>query len=192
MSVAPGPGEPARGAAALAPASPVLTFAGPDDAEACAAVIAEMDAHYRALDGATHALPPVETYAAEIRGWIEAREGAHFLLARAGAGTGARAGARDGALDGAGAPMGVACVSVLRPGHVLQGLVFLKDLYVMRAHRRAGVGEALLRGVLDWARAEGLGRVDLTVSPENPAARALYARFGGQELTDRLFTRFDL
>jgi ribosomal protein S18 acetylase RimI-like enzyme len=47
--------------------------------------------------------------------------------------------------------------------------------------RRRGHATALLRGVLGRLRIRGVRTVRLTVSPENHAARGLYARFGFRE-----------
>jgi RimJ/RimL family protein N-acetyltransferase len=46
--------------------------------------------------------------------------------------------------------------------------------------RRRGVGSALLRAGIDWARQAGAHKVALQVWPHNRAAIALYERFGFQ------------
>lgn len=52
-------------------------------------------------------------------------------------------------------------------------------MYVAPEARGTGVGRALLRAVLDHARAlEGLDRLELGVETTNAAARALYRAFG--------------
>lgn len=55
---------------------------------------------------------------------------------------------------------------------------WLEDLYVTEAERRSGVGAALLEAVLRRARERHCRRVELDVSDGNPAALALYERFG--------------
>jgi GNAT superfamily N-acetyltransferase len=50
------------------------------------------------------------------------------------------------------------------------------------AHRRRGVGRALMNALAERARAEGFHRWMLNVKPENVAARELYARFGMREI----------
>lgn len=56
-------------------------------------------------------------------------------------------------------------------------------LYVAVDVRGAGVGEALLRALLDWARADGVTRVQLNAVPE---ARTLYERMGFGPPSERL------
>ena len=51
-------------------------------------------------------------------------------------------------------------------------------LAVLPAWRRRGVGALILRSALERVAAAGAGTVFLEVSPENPAALALYARAG--------------
>jgi len=54
------------------------------------------------------------------------------------------------------------------------------DVGLMVAHdaRRQGVGTALLRAAVDWARAAGIRKLELHVFPWNEAAIALYDAFG--------------
>jgi putative acetyltransferase len=49
---------------------------------------------------------------------------------------------------------------------------------VAEGFRGQGVGSALLRRGIDWAREKALLRVELSVHAENHAARRLYERFG--------------
>jgi GNAT superfamily N-acetyltransferase len=55
---------------------------------------------------------------------------------------------------------------------------------VVAEHRREGIGEALMRGVLDEARRRGLRRVRLEVIVQNEAARLLYEKLGFERLRD--------
>lgn len=57
-------------------------------------------------------------------------------------------------------------------------LLNVHDFAVMEAHRRRGVGTALLRAVVDQARAERCAKVTLEMLPENATAQALYERLG--------------
>ena len=68
----------------------------------------------------------------------------------------------------------VACVTV--PGR--DGERQLDAMWVEPATRGRGLGEALVRAVLDRARAEGVAAVSLTVADGNDAARRLYERNG--------------
>lgn len=55
---------------------------------------------------------------------------------------------------------------------------FVAYMAVERAHRREGVGAALMRAAEDEARSRGLPYIALMVTEENAAAQALYATFG--------------
>ncbi len=47
--------------------------------------------------------------------------------------------------------------------------------------RGKGVGSALVAAAIDWARAQGLHKLSLSVFPHNDAAIALYRKFGFTE-----------
>jgi [ribosomal protein S18]-alanine N-acetyltransferase len=49
---------------------------------------------------------------------------------------------------------------------------------VAREWRGRGVGSALLQAAIDWARAQGLHKLSLSVFPHNTTAIALYRKFG--------------
>jgi ribosomal protein S18 acetylase RimI-like enzyme len=49
---------------------------------------------------------------------------------------------------------------------------------VAREWRGRGVGSALLAAAIEWARAEGLHKLSLSVFPHNEAGIALYRKFG--------------
>ena len=65
-----------------------------------------------------------------------------------------------------------------RPG------VHLEDLFVVDAHRRRGVGRALLAEVIRVAEARGAGRLEWTVLQWNESAIAFYRRLGAELLPD--------
>ncbi|WP_248360267.1 GNAT family N-acetyltransferase [Anaeromyxobacter oryzae] len=74
------------------------------------------------------------------------------------------------------------------PGAPPAGLVALVGrarpelgMLVAAGARRRGVGEALLLGALDWARAAGAAEVVLHVFPHNTAALALYRKHGFED-----------
>ncbi|MGE5236830.1 MAG: N-acetyltransferase family protein [Acidobacteriota bacterium] len=58
-------------------------------------------------------------------------------------------------------------------------------LAVAEAAEGKGVGRALLTASDDWARAQGYGRLTLTVFAGNRRARTIYERFGYQAETIR-------
>lgn len=65
--------------------------------------------------------------------------------------------------------------------------VELARLYVERAWHGRGVGEALMRRVLDVARERGGRTLWLGVWEHNPRARAFYARWGFREVGEHPF-----
>ena len=78
-------------------------------------------------------------------------------------------------------------------------------LMVAAAHRRRGIGKALLETAVDWARESGVRKLELHVFPHNEAAMALYEGFGfrreglrrghyrrGPEYLDAVLMAFDV
>jgi RimJ/RimL family protein N-acetyltransferase len=51
-------------------------------------------------------------------------------------------------------------------------------MMVAAAWRGRGVGSALVAAAIDWARAQGMHKLSLSVFPHNAAAIALYRKFG--------------
>lgn len=51
-------------------------------------------------------------------------------------------------------------------------------LFIDPNHRGQGLGEALMQAFEDWARAQGIQRLGLTVSARNQRARSFYERLG--------------
>ncbi len=72
----------------------------------------------------------------------------------------------------------------LRRAHV-------EALVVDRAHRRAGVGTALMATATAWARERGAQEVVLTVWAGNKAAEAFYARLGYRLVSQALSKAID-
>jgi ribosomal protein S18 acetylase RimI-like enzyme len=62
----------------------------------------------------------------------------------------------------------------------------VEALVVDQAHRRAGVGTALMEAATAWARDHGAAEVVLTVWTGNQAAEAFYARLGYRVLSRAL------
>jgi RimJ/RimL family protein N-acetyltransferase len=77
------------------------------------------------------------------------------------------------------APEGiVGRLSVGRDPHPASDHVADVGLMVAASHRRRGVGTALLRQAVAWARRSGVRKLELHVFPHNEAAIELYERFG--------------
>jgi len=51
-------------------------------------------------------------------------------------------------------------------------------MMVAAGWRGRGVGSALVAAAIDWARAQGMHKLSLSVFPHNAAAIALYRKFG--------------
>ena len=77
---------------------------------------------------------------------------------------------RDGTLVGR--------LSIGRDPHPASTHVADVGLMVAAGARRQGVGTALLRAAVDWARGAGVRKLELHVFPWNDAALALYDSFG--------------
>jgi GNAT superfamily N-acetyltransferase len=139
------------------------------DAAVVARLIDAMDAHYRG-DGNTRgiaaAIPMVEET-------IRSHEGTRFLVA----------------LEGD-AAAGLACFAILRPGYRHEGVLFLKDLFVLPRLRGRGIGRALMRELAAFALRHEIGRIDLTTDRDNVGARALYESLGGSR-QDKVMFRYD-
>jgi ribosomal protein S18 acetylase RimI-like enzyme len=55
---------------------------------------------------------------------------------------------------------------------------YLAELYVVPDKRGRGIGRALMDEVMNVARAEGAGHIELNTSDDDVAARALYEKLG--------------
>jgi RimJ/RimL family protein N-acetyltransferase len=69
-------------------------------------------------------------------------------------------------------------LSLARDPHPASAHVADVGLIVAAAHRRRGVGSALLTAAEEWARRNGIEKIELHVFPHNTAAIALYQRAG--------------
>lgn len=146
-----------------------LHLATASDVNVVGRLIDAMDVHYNGAGNTAGVAGAV----ALARQTIGSGEGTHFLIAQQ---------------DGADA--GLACFAVLRPGRRHQGLIFLKDLFVVTAMRKLGVGAAMMAWLARYAIAEGIGRLDLNADHANTQAQALYQGLGG-ERREILMYRFD-
>jgi RimJ/RimL family protein N-acetyltransferase len=69
-------------------------------------------------------------------------------------------------------------LSVARDPHPASAHVADLGLMVDASRRRRGVGRALLDGAVDWARANGVEKLELHVFPWNEPALRLYESYG--------------
>ncbi len=95
----------------------------------------------------------------------------------------------------AGLPVGLA--GGLRPGvygdatEAARAAAHLVQMWVHPSQRGRGVGEALVRGVIEWARDLGCPELRLWVIEANTPATALYARLGFTDTGARSTVRDD-
>lgn len=69
----------------------------------------------------------------------------------------------------------------------------IHDLYTLPAYRRRGVGEALVREAIAWARSHGHAFVNIEVANDNSNAMALYRKLGfGEWLSPTTFLEIRL
>jgi RimJ/RimL family protein N-acetyltransferase len=69
-------------------------------------------------------------------------------------------------------------LSIGRDPHPASAHVADLGLMVEAAHRRRGIGQALLDAAVVWARGAGVTKIELHVFPHNEPAIALYERYG--------------
>jgi ribosomal protein S18 acetylase RimI-like enzyme len=73
---------------------------------------------------------------------------------------------------------GLITTTVIPASLTLRTFWLIRDLFVDPAHRRSGAARALLRHVIEAARAEEALRLSLQTEPDNTAALALYHSLG--------------
>jgi GNAT superfamily N-acetyltransferase len=78
----------------------------------------------------------------------------------------------------AGAPVGFALFFPTYSTFLTKPGLYLEDLFVLEAHRRRGIGRALLTEVKRIAEARGAGRLEWSVLDWNQNAIAFYETFG--------------
>lgn len=89
------------------------------------------------------------------------------------------------------APVGIAVCFFGLSTFKARPLLNIHDLAVLPEHRGRGVGHALLQAAEEHARRTGCCKLTLEVQEDNPRARALYDRFGFEDVVVRkLPTRF--
>ncbi len=78
--------------------------------------------------------------------------------------------------DERGEIVGALCLTVYRVPTGIRAVI--EDVIVDEAARGGGIGEALVRRALEFAREKGAGGVTLTSNPKRAAANRLYQRLG--------------
>lgn len=147
-----------------------VTPAEPPHAEAIAALAEEMDRFYGATD-----VEPLEIRLRQINEAIfSGQPSAYALLAWHGDQL-----------------VGFAAYSFLWPAVGLTRSLFLKELYVVEAARRGGVGKQLMRALFNIAAKHDCSRVEWQTETTNAVARAFYSRIGGRESEGKVFFRLE-
>jgi ribosomal protein S18 acetylase RimI-like enzyme len=134
-----------------------VTYAAPDDVGAIAAVLDELDRYYGASNVTSLDQRIAEIHAAVFSDPVAAR----VLLAR-----------------DSGELAGLAAYSFLWPAVGSTRSLYLKELYVVKASRRRGVGKALMRRVCEIAVENECSRVEWTADADNPDALGFYEALG--------------
>lgn len=68
---------------------------------------------------------------------------------------------------------------------------FIADICVTYHARRKGVGEALVKSVLEWFHARGMDSVQLNVAHHNPLSQAFWRRMGCTDYIDHMWIHLD-
>ena len=63
---------------------------------------------------------------------------------------------------------------------------FLADIYVLDAHRGAGVGRGLADALADWFRSRGVSHMEWYVAHANRNGRAFWDKYGGDDVMIRM------
>ena len=133
------------------------------DHAALAALMAEMQAHYRVP------CPPADVI---LAGLAALPPGVELLVAERG-----------------GTLLGFASACPLYPGPGLKSGFFLKELYVAEVARGAGIGRALMHALSRLAVERGHGRLDWTADADDERLLRFYESLGGAPQPKKLFFR---
>jgi ribosomal protein S18 acetylase RimI-like enzyme len=150
--------------------------ATPNDYEALCAVVAAVDRFH--ADLVPHRFRRIEGPArpvAWLTGLVESPDGLLLVAERGGELVGFLEGGLQRSPEG--------------PMHLPRRLLMVDGVGVLEAHRRAGVGRALMEAAHAWARARGLDEVELSVHAANRDALAFYERLGYTPAVHRLSRR---
>lgn len=143
-----------------------------DDLESVAELMIEMDEFYDEPDRES-----TETKIANMREFLFGAPPSAYLLI-----------AHD---EGDSAIVGMAAYSYLWPAVGTTRSLYLKELYVLKARRRDGVGRLLMDGLLRLADKSGSSRVEWTTDRGNHGALQFYAAVRASVADGKLFYRVD-
>jgi GNAT superfamily N-acetyltransferase len=141
----------------------------PDDAEALAALLQEVDGYYGAEPASV--AQKVADFHDTLFGDAPAAAG---LLA----------------WDGD-KPVGLAAYAFLWPAAGVSTSLYLKELYVTEAYRGSGAGRLLMQRLCAVAADKGCSRVEWTTDRDNADAQRFYEHLGASALTSKIFYRLD-
>lgn len=145
-------------------------FAGKDDAAKVGELFYRCDLHYWG-DKA----PTAEAMAAHVRERVMAEDATvEIVLA-----------------EEDGDALGFATFTIMYPAPDLGGQLYLKDLFVLDRARGKGIGLILMRYLAATALQRGCVRFDWTAEENNPRAMEFYAHIGAQQVTNKVYYRFD-
>jgi ribosomal protein S18 acetylase RimI-like enzyme len=142
-----------------APASNTVTVrpAVVEDVDSIVRLIAEMGAFYGSSDPT-----PVDVQAAMVRKVLfDDNMGTHVVIAESNY-----------------TLVGLASFAFVWPAASASRSIYLKDLYVLEAHRGCGIGSQLLEAVKQLGREHECSRIDWTVDNSNNEAFGFYDRIG--------------
>lgn len=145
-----------------------LAPAGPADASALAALMAELELFYGG-----ELTEPKDDQIAQIHAALFAEPPlAYALLAWEGQQL-----------------VGMAAYAFLWPAAGFTTSLYLKELYVAEAHRRSGVGRLMMDRLHAIALERGCSRVEWTTDADNVAAQRFYEQLGTPRNASKLFYR---
>ncbi len=137
----------------------------PPDHEALAALMEEMQAHYRV---------PCPERSAVLAGLSNPPPGVEILVAARGD-----------------AVLGFAMAGAIYPGPGLTSGFFLKELYVAQAARGGGIGRRLVQALAALALDRGHKRLDWTADAGKPELLRFYESLGAVAQTEKVFFRLN-
>jgi GNAT superfamily N-acetyltransferase len=85
--------------------------------------------------------------------------------------------------------VGLAAYSFLWPAAGTTRSLYLKELFVLAAARRHGIGRLLMGELHAVAAEQGCSRVEWTADTDQPDAQRFYASLGAEPLATKLFYR---